>query len=89
MKPNDGCEQFFFLTPNGSQYKQLYRKIIEAIKAKAICEQLLNQAQLFHAEVGNQDPPNTCAYKNSYSNYYIHAHTYKYIHVISEAESTY
>ena len=30
MEPKDGCEELFFLTPNGSQYKQVYRKIIEA-----------------------------------------------------------
>ena len=33
MEPKDGCEELFFLTSNGSPYKQVYRKIIEAIKA--------------------------------------------------------
>ena len=33
MDPKDGCEELFFPTSNGSPYKQVYRKIIEAIKA--------------------------------------------------------
>ena len=33
IEPKDGCKEMFFLTSNGSPYKQVYRKIIEAIKA--------------------------------------------------------
>lgn len=33
IEPKDGCEELFFFTSNGSPYKQVYRKIIEAIKA--------------------------------------------------------
>ena len=29
--PKEGCEKYFFLTYQGSQYKQVYRKILESI----------------------------------------------------------
>ena len=33
LTPQQGCEKLFLLTCNGSKYKQVYRKIVEAIKA--------------------------------------------------------
>lgn len=33
ITPQHGCEELFFLTHNSSMYSQVYRKIIEAIRA--------------------------------------------------------
>jgi len=34
LTPGSGCETLFFLTPSGSMYTQVYRKIREAVKMK-------------------------------------------------------
>ena len=36
ITPKPGCHGLFFLTPNGSRYTQVYRKICESIKASSI-----------------------------------------------------
>lgn len=52
--PEKGCEHLFFLTTNGSRYRQVHRKITEGMKATGVKDVDLPTPSEFRIVVGTK-----------------------------------